>query len=94
MKTHHMQLELFEPEKVDQYAHLYAFWQKDLLDWPREVFAFRHSRDTTGWSMACSGFIYARMLFQCGRITRSAYRRFWKFDRRVRRWDRLNSLNN
>lgn len=83
-----MQLELFESDKVDQYAHLYQHWQKDLEDWPREVFSFRHDRDTTGWSMASSGFIYARMLFQCGKITRKAFRRYWKFNRRVHRWNR------
>ena len=85
-----MQLELFEPEKVDQYAHLYAHWEKDLGDWHREVFEFRHFRNTTGWSMACSGFIYAKMLFQSGKITRNAFRRYWKFDRRVRRWNLID----
>tara|TARA_R110000868_G_C10387083_1_gene719936 strand:- start:108 stop:389 length:282 start_codon:yes stop_codon:yes gene_type:complete len=88
-----MQLELFAPEKVDQYAHLYALWKKDLLAWPSEIFEFRHFRNTTGWSMASSSFIYARMLFQSGKITRSDFRRYWKFNRRVRRLDQSINTN-
>jgi hypothetical protein len=85
--TASMQLELFEPEKVDQYAHLYDHWKNDLIEWPREIFHYRHQRYTTGWSMASSGYMYARMLYRCGKITLIDLRRYWKFNRRVTRWN-------
>jgi hypothetical protein len=80
-----MQLELF---KVDPYAHLFPYWKERLASWPRDVFEYRHYRNTTGWSMATGGFCFARLLFGRGQLTRDEFRRFFRLDRRVRRWDR------
>ena len=82
-----MQLELFEPEKPDQYAHLDAHWMNDLKRWPGEVFEFRHHRNTTGWSMSRGTFIFAKFLLCRGKITIKQFRRYWRFHRRVQRWN-------
>jgi hypothetical protein len=82
-----MQLELFT-EDFRERPTLVAYWRKQLTAWPRRVFDNRHYRDTTGWSMATGGFVFARLLFGEDRLTRAEYKRFRRFHRRVSRWDR------
>jgi hypothetical protein len=81
-----MQLELFTT--FDDRKPLLDYWRKSLKEWPANVREWRHQRDTTGWSMATGGYSFARILFMDGKITRQAYKRWWKFHRRVMRWDR------
>jgi len=81
------QLDLFAPE------HPAAnYWRRQLKAWPREVMAYRHHPNTTGWSCAFSGFNYARWLFQSGLMTRPQFRRWWRLHRRVRRLDKRINL--
>lgn len=81
-----MQLQLFT---VDPCEHLFPYWRGRLERWPAEVFRWRHYRYTTGWSMCCSEYSFARSLFCHGQITRRQLRRYWRFDRRVMRWEKM-----
>jgi hypothetical protein len=78
------QLELFQRDPSE---HLFPYWRKRLLAWPREVLIYRHYRNTTGWSMACQDFMFAGLLLRHGQLSRPEYRRWWRFERRVKRWD-------
>jgi hypothetical protein len=80
-----MQLELF-PATFHERLRLIAGWRSELARWPRDVFAYRHFRSATGWSMATGRFFFARLLFREGE--RAEYKRFRRFHRRVSRWDR------
>jgi hypothetical protein len=68
--------------------HLFPYWRERLAEWPCEVRYWRHDRNTTGWSMASQGFSFARFLFGEGEMTRQEFRRWFKFNCRVRRWSR------
>jgi len=81
-----MQLELFQR---DPYEHLFPYWRERLDRWPTTVFEWRHHRYTTGWSMATQQFFFAEALFRQGQLTREQFRRFLRFERRVRRWDKM-----
>lgn len=80
-----MQLELFTT--LDERKPLLDYWRECLKAWPAKVREYRHYRNTTGWSMATGGFSFARRLFRAGKITRKDFKRWWKFHRRVRRWN-------
>ena len=82
-----LELDLFEPEYREP-AHFAVYWRERLANWPGDVFYWRHARDTTGWSIACGGFFFARCLFSRGLIDRDEFKRWAWFNRRVRRWDR------
>jgi hypothetical protein len=83
-----MQLELFpQLEALEDRRFLVDYWRRSLREWLKKVWRFRHYRDTTGWSMACGGFLFAKLLFLDGKMTRKEFRRWWRFSRRVRRWD-------
>jgi hypothetical protein len=83
-----VQLDLF---KKDQYEHLLPYWWQKLKEWHRDIFQWRHRRDTTGWSMATGNYFFATALFRHGQINRKQFRRYWKFNRRVTRLDKLQS---
>lgn len=85
-----MQLELFQRAPCE---HLFPYWKGRLDRWPSEVFEWRHYRDTTGWSMATGEFSFARFLFRHGQLTRQQFRRFFRFARRVKRWDRRPEIS-
>jgi len=74
---------------VSKHEHLFPYWRKELADWIREVYYWRHHQYTTGWSMATQGFWFARYLFMNGQMSRDTFRRYWKFNQRVQRWDKL-----
>jgi len=67
--------------------HLFPYWRKQLNSWVKQVWTYRHYRHTTGWSMATQGFMFASMLFKSAQISKEDFRRWWKFNRRVRRYD-------
>ena len=79
------QLTLFADNPSEK---LFPYWWESLKRWPAEVFMFRHSRDCTGWSMATQDFSFARWLFMNGQMDRSEFRRYWRLNRRVQRWER------
>ena len=79
-----MQLELFTQRKEHR---LCPYWRKRLGEWPGEVLESRHHPDTTGWSMATQGLKFATWIFKAGEMSRSEFRRWCRFNRRVRRWD-------
>jgi hypothetical protein len=85
------QLELFSDEYREP-AHFVTYYRQALKKWPDSVMYYRHHRDSTGWSMATGGFFYARCCFSRGVITREQFRKYWKFNRRVRRWDSKKEL--
>lgn len=64
------------------------YWRRRLREWPQQVFIWRHFPRSTGWSVASQSYIFARMLCRVGQITRQELRRWWRFDRRVQRWER------
>lgn len=80
------QLELFPRDPCE---HLFPYWKKQLMKWPREVMQFRHYTQCTGWSMCCQSFMFARNLFRHGQINKAEFRRWFRFRRRVWRWDSL-----
>lgn len=80
------QLELFERDPME---HLFPYWRKQLRGWVEDVRIYRHYRYTTGWSMACQGFMFAGFLFRHGQITKSEFRRWFRLNRRVKRWDKI-----
>jgi len=65
------------------HEHLFPYWRSRLSRWPSEVFMWRNRRNTTGWSMACQGFAFARHLFSSGQMSRAEFRRWWRLNRRV-----------
>jgi hypothetical protein len=65
-----------------------AHWFKQLRQWPAEVFNWRHATNTTGWSVATAGLSFAIMLHRAGNLDTEEFRRYCKFNRRVRAWDR------
>lgn len=70
---------------LDPNTRLFPYWRRSMLAWPREAFIYRHHHNTTGWSMATQGLMFPRMLFWHGQITRAEYRRWWSFNRRLKR---------
>jgi len=82
------QIELFTLSRSPK--GLMDYWRKSLAQWPVDVFQWRHDRNTTGWSMSTGGFTFARLLFSEGKISRKTFKRFWKFNRRVVRWNAFN----
>ncbi len=82
------QLELFAR---DPHEHLFPYWRQQLLAWCEGVWMWRHHRDTTGWSMATQGLSFARLLFRSSQMSKAEFRRWWLFDRRVRRWNKLQN---
>jgi hypothetical protein len=84
MRSTPEQPELFA---IDPDTTLFPYWRRSMLHWPKEAFMFRHYHNTTGWSMARQGLMFPRMLFRHGQITRAEYRRWWRFDRRIKRID-------
>lgn len=84
-KTNGTQLELF---KRDPMESLFPYWRERLRHWLEDVWMYRHNHNTTGWSMACQGLLFPEMLFRHGQITKTEFRRWWRLQRRVRRWDK------
>ena len=80
-----IQLELF---KRDEKEYLFPYWRESLRRWVCDVYQWRGYPYTTGWSMACQGYMFARLLYSHGQLSRSELRRYFRFDRRVQRWDR------
>ena len=78
------QLELFarDPDEA-----LFPYWRESLHRWLNDVWVYRHYPNTTGWSMARQGLLFARCLLRHGQMTRAEFRRWWRLDRRVQRWD-------
>ena len=68
---------------------LYPYWRESLRVWLDDVRFYRHIRDTTGWSMATQGLLFAECLMRHGQMTRAEFRRWWRFERRVKRWDKM-----
>ena len=85
------QLELFPSIAQVKRHQLAPFWRESLSAWPRGVFRWRHSRETSAWSMATGGYGYAILLFTAGQMDRRELRRWWRFNRRVMRWDRRDA---
>lgn len=79
-----IQLELFPR---DAYENLFPYWRASLRQWLKDVWMFRHNRNTTGWSMARQGFQFARCLLIHGQISKAEFRRWQRLERRVKRWD-------
>ena len=79
------QLELFADEYCDR-AHLVAYYRKALSEWPSEIMYYRHDTKSTGWSMALGRFIFAKLCFYRGVISRSQFKRLCMFNRKIRRW--------
>lgn len=68
-------------------AELVPYWREQLRGLPAEVFAWRHHLNTTGWSVARSGWLFALWLYSAGQMTRAELRRWWRFGRRCDRWE-------
>jgi hypothetical protein len=81
-----VQLELFQ--EAEPAGELEKSWRKSLTGWPAEVWEWRHFRHTTGWSMAAGRYVFARILFASGRITKQEFKRWWRFHQRVMIWDK------
>ena len=79
-----IQLELFTEVKTHR---LSPYWRNRLRKWPQEVMESRHQLDSSGWSMATQGLKFATWLFQAKEMSLKEYRRWCRFNRRVRRWD-------
>ena len=77
------QLELFARDPME---HLFPYWRDRLQEWVRDIWRYRHQRDTTGWSMARQGYIFAQCLFMHEQMARPELRRWWRLDKRVRRY--------
>jgi len=77
-----IQLELFTEK--DRRA---SYWRKRLAEWPCDVLESRHQPDSSGWSMATQGLKFATWLFKANEMGIAEYRRWCRFNRRVRRWD-------
>lgn len=58
------------------------------MDAMRDAYLSRHNVNTTGWSYAIHGKLFASLLFIDGQISKAEYRRWWRFFRRLRRWER------
>lgn len=71
----------------DPHEHLWPYWQERLREWVRDALYYRHSRGCTGWSTVTSGFMFARLLFRSGQLSRQQFRRYWKFNRRIQRME-------
>jgi hypothetical protein len=74
------QLEFLRPHPDE---HLFPYWRRCLSNWPRQVFLYRNMPETTGWSMATQMMCFARWLFEAGQMSRSDFRRWARFNRRV-----------
>jgi hypothetical protein len=79
-----IQLDLFQDHPK---AHLFPYWRKRLAEWPRDVMESRRHPHTTGWSMATQALHFAIWLHRNGQMTLQEFRRWCRFNRRVRRWD-------
>jgi len=77
-----VQLELFKPAPP-----LSPWWREQLKGWLEDAWRYRHNRHTTGWSMATQGMLYARLLYKTGQMEKAEFRRWFKFHRRILRWD-------
>ena len=84
MKTEQLSLGLADPNEG-----IFPYWRERLNNWVRDAFRCRHCRTCTGWSMATQDFMFARLLFRAGQLTRAEYRRYWRFNLRIQRWDSL-----
>lgn len=82
MKTEQLLLLAEDPS-----AHLFPYWQESLREWVRDALYYRHSRYSTGWSMALQGYMFARLLFQHGQLGRAQLRRYFRFNRRLQRME-------
>lgn len=80
-----VQLELFSTAPINEHT---KYWKKCLKEWPSDILANRHFRNTTGWSMAVGYFSFALLLFRAGELTKDQFKRYCRLNRRVRRWDR------
>lgn len=78
-----IQLELFTEQDSRT-----PYWRKRLAEWPCDVLSSRHEPDSSGWSMATQGLKFAIWLFKANAMGTREYRRWCRFNRRVRRWDR------
>jgi hypothetical protein len=83
------QLELFPSIAQVERHELAPYWREKLERWPRDVFEWRHHRDTTAWSMATGGYGFAILLFTAGAMPRRELKRWWRLNRRVMRWDQI-----
>lgn len=80
------QLELFV---ADPDEGLFPYWRDELREWVDTTWHFRHHRNCTGWSSAEQGYEVAYDLFRHGQMTRSEFRRWYRFNARIRRWSGL-----
>jgi hypothetical protein len=71
----------------DDWEHLFPYWRDSLKSDINDAFYFRHARNTTGWSSCRGGISFARFLFRHGQMTKNEFCRYWKFFRRVERWE-------
>lgn len=84
-----MQLELFQENPK---AHLFPYWRKRLAEWPNDVMECRHMPHSSGWSMATQALNFAIWLQRNGQMTLTEFRRWCRFNRRVRRWDMRGAI--
>lgn len=66
---------------------LYPFWQESLKSWIKDALYYRNAQGCTGWSMVTGGFMYARLLYSHGQLSRAMFKRYWKFNRRIQRME-------
>jgi hypothetical protein len=83
-----VQLDLFAPHPDER---LFRYWRQRLSEWPREVMESRHQLDSSGWSMATQGLKFAVWLFKARQMHPLEFRRWCRFNRRVRRRDHFNN---
>ena len=81
------QLELFVRDRNE---HLFPYWREPFREWVRDAFHYRHHRDSTGWSEATQGYMFAQLLYRAGQMTKAELRRWWRFDRRLWRMELAN----
>jgi hypothetical protein len=84
MKNKNDQLDLIPRPEFEE---LFPYWREQLKTWIKDAWYYRHAPFTTGWSMACSGITFAEHLFRCGQMTKTEFRRWFKFHRRIQRWE-------
>ena len=81
------------PEQLDLFAadpdeHLFPYWRGCLKQWILDAWTYRHKRYATGWSMARQGMMFSRLLLMHGQMSKVEFRRWVRFKRRIRRWDK------
>lgn len=73
------------------HAHLWPYWRGQLKSWIEDAYYYRHSRESTGWSMATEGFMFARLLYGDGQLSREQFRRYCRFNRKIQRIERADN---